>query len=196
MASEIDGLTLKLGADFSDLDRALAGLDKSMMDLSGSVDANLGQAFDAAGHKMAGALDRFARDGSLSFTSLRSVGLKAAGDIAASFLDLGLKGIGLGGAPVGSGGFLTSLISGIFGRAGGGPVSAGVPYMVGERGPELFVPRAPGRIASRGFSVGGQGGTQVTVNVYGAQDSGQLRQSAGQVAAAVAAAVKRGQRNL
>lgn len=32
------------------------------------------------------------------------------------------------------------------GRAGGGPTSAGRPYMVGERGPEVFVPGQGGRI--------------------------------------------------
>lgn len=32
------------------------------------------------------------------------------------------------------------------GRASGGPVSANTPYIVGERGPELFVPNASGRI--------------------------------------------------
>ena len=33
-------------------------------------------------------------------------------------------------------------------RAGGGPVSAGEPYMVGERGPELFVPQSAGSVVS------------------------------------------------
>ena len=36
--------------------------------------------------------------------------------------------------------------SGLFGRANGGPVNAGRPYMVGERGPELFVPGQSGGI--------------------------------------------------
>ena len=40
------------------------------------------------------------------------------------------------------------------GRAMGGLVNAGNPYMVGESGPELFVPRASGQIVPRG-SVGG-----------------------------------------
>ena len=31
-------------------------------------------------------------------------------------------------------------------RAIGGPVSAGVPYMVGERGPEMFVPGSSGTV--------------------------------------------------
>lgn len=34
-------------------------------------------------------------------------------------------------------------------RAGGGPVSAGMPYIVGEREPELFVPKQSGRIMNQ-----------------------------------------------
>ena len=41
------------------------------------------------------------------------------------------------------------------GRASGGPVGAGRPYMVGERGPELFVPSRSGRIEPNGSSGGG-----------------------------------------
>ncbi len=57
----------------------------------------------------------------------------------------------IGGAGSGaSGGFLNMLLSG-FGsgggpRAMGGPVSPGKAYTVGERGPELFMPRVPGLI--------------------------------------------------
>lgn len=36
------------------------------------------------------------------------------------------------------------------GRAAGGPVSSGTPYMVGERGPELFVPNSSGNIIPNG----------------------------------------------
>lgn len=39
-----------------------------------------------------------------------------------------------------------SLANGIPGRALGGPVSGGTPYLVGERGPELFVPSVSGGI--------------------------------------------------
>lgn len=39
-----------------------------------------------------------------------------------------------------------SLANGIPGRALGGPVSGGTPYIVGERGPELFVPSVSGGI--------------------------------------------------
>lgn len=45
-----------------------------------------------------------------------------------------------------------SAISGFFGgpRAGGGDVSAGTPYLVGERGPEIFTPGASGAITPNG----------------------------------------------
>jgi hypothetical protein len=57
----------------------------------------------------------------------------------------------------GIGGILGSVVGGLFGgfRANGGPVSPGKAYMVGERGPEMIVPRAGGmvipneRLASR-----------------------------------------------
>jgi len=41
------------------------------------------------------------------------------------------------------------------GRALGGPVTGGSPYIVGERGPEVFVPSASGRIIPNGATVSG-----------------------------------------
>lgn len=45
-------------------------------------------------------------------------------------------------------------------RAIGGPVSAGAPYLVGENGPELFVPNSSGQVQPNGR----MGGSGVTVN--------------------------------
>jgi phage-related protein len=55
-------------------------------------------------------------------------------------------------------------------RAMGGPVSARRPYLVGERGPEMFVPSSAGRIvANRELAMastgGGGGGTSYTIHV-------------------------------
>jgi hypothetical protein len=52
------------------------------------------------------------------------------------------------------------------GRAVGGPVSGGSPYVVGEKGPELFVPHASGTIVPNNKMGGGSGsgGGSVTVN--------------------------------
>lgn len=47
-----------------------------------------------------------------------------------------------------TGGLLTPLLEtiGIGKRAAGGPVAGGMPYLVGERGPELIVPRSAGTV--------------------------------------------------
>lgn len=53
--------------------------------------------------------------------------------------------LGGGGGGGGLGAVLGDFIgSAIFGRATGGPINAGQPYMVGERGPELVVPQQAG----------------------------------------------------
>ena len=49
------------------------------------------------------------------------------------------------GGGKGIGGFLGGLLGGLF-KANGGPVKANQPYIVGERQPELFVPRSSGTI--------------------------------------------------
>jgi len=53
-------------------------------------------------------------------------------------------------------------------RAEGGPVNAGGAYMVGEKGPELFVPSSSGSIVpngAMGSSGGGSGGVTVNYNI-------------------------------
>lgn len=64
-------------------------------------------------------------------------------------------------------------LAGAFGQGGighaqhGGPVSAGKPYIVGEAGPELFVPRSSGQIVPSNVSKAGMGGGySVVVNNY------------------------------
>jgi hypothetical protein len=76
------------------------------------------------------------------------------------------------------------------GRATGGPVSAGRAYRVGERGPELFVPTASGRIEPSG--AGAVRNIAITVNVRGEAGSepGRLAQTGRQLARAVRRAVE------
>lgn len=71
----------------------------------------------------------------------------------------------------GGGGILGALAP-MFGRASGGPVQAGQPYMTGESGRELFVPKTDGRILSpaQTMSIGQGGGETITViqnNTFG-----------------------------
>ena len=79
-------------------------------------------------------------------------GLFASGGSAGSG-GLGLDGLigsilGTSGQGGGSNGLgtLVGAIMGLPGRATGGPVSPERPYLVGERGPELFVPASAGRV--------------------------------------------------
>jgi len=73
----------------------------------------------------------------------------------------------------GTGGLLGALFGGFGGgKAGGGPVSAGTPYVVGENGPELFVPSSSGSIVTNQVNGGGSfGGSQIVVNNYTAADT-------------------------
>lgn len=90
-------------------------------------------------------------------------------------------------------GILGSLINGVadlFGaRAFGGPVGAGKPYLVGERGPELFVPQTAGRINPDVSS----GHVNITMHIS-TQDAQSFRASEAQIAAAMMDAARRAQR--
>ena len=58
-----------------------------------------------------------------------------------------------------------SILSGNFGkRADGGPVSANRPYLVGEEGPEMFVPGKSGTIVPNGAGGGVNSVVNVTIN--------------------------------
>jgi spore germination cell wall hydrolase CwlJ-like protein len=93
---------------------------------------------------------------------LRNIAKSLASD-ALRGLFRSLLGVGGGGGLFGgdgSGGGLGGIISGLFGnifggfRAEGGPVSPGAAYVVGERRPELFVPKVPGVIVPRVPNIG------------------------------------------
>jgi len=60
------------------------------------------------------------------------------------------------------------------GRAAGGPVDAGQAYMVGERGPEIFVPQASGTIIPNHQVSNYMGG--VTINVYNPDPAAAARE--------------------
>ena len=86
------------------------------------------------------------------------------------------------------GGLGADGLPGIGFRANGGSVSAGSPYIVGERGPELFVPGAQGNIVPNNA----MGGANIVVNVDASGssvegDSNQATQLGNMLAAAVQA---------
>lgn len=63
-------------------------------------------------------------------------------------------------------GELSKWIGSLGARADGGPVQAGRPYLVGERGPEIVVPRRSGTVLPNGVGMGGSSRTvNVTINM-------------------------------
>lgn len=74
-------------------------------------------------------------------------------------------------------GDLFSWIGTSFGgaRAAGGPVRAGRPYLVGERGPELVVPRSNGTVLPNGTALVGETTNNFSVVVQGDASENTLR---------------------
>jgi len=115
-----------------------------------SLDTSLVDGFGRAGSVLERGLLGALRRGSLGFDDLKRVAFNALSEIASYSLQSGISSLfgGAGGAG-GFGGILGHSIGALFGlpgRATGGPVTPGQAYLVGERGPEVFVPTASGRI--------------------------------------------------
>ena len=82
---------------------------------------------------------------------------KAMEDLFTKLFQSILKTSGSGGSGGGIWGAISTGISSLFGgRAGGGPVMANTPYIVGEKRPELFVPSTAGRVVPN-LDGGGRG---------------------------------------
>lgn len=92
-------------------------------------------------------------------------------------------------------GLLNSVVGSLLGggRAAGGPVAAGTPYLVGEDGPEIFTPAGAGSITPNA-SLGSPRST-VVVNIQ-AKDAQSILKSQSQIAAMLSRALAKGQRNL
>lgn len=184
MDDDVDAAVIAVRADR----RAFAAEVDAMR---ATLESGLGAGADRAGRAIESALLRAARTGRFGFEDLRRVALSALAEIARGALSAGLGAIGGGGKASGLGGLLgiaTSLIGGLFGlpgRATGGPVAPGAAYLVGERGPELFVPTASGRIEPGGRAAPARD-IRITVNVNGAGSAPQRMAASGrQIAQAV-----------
>ena len=140
---DLDTLVVRVKADTSGF---MAGLG----DIEREVDGPLAQGIERAGGSIERALTRAAVTGKLGFEDLRRVALGALADIGAHALRTEIGAVqGASGGVLGS---LLGAVGSLFGtpgRATGGTVSGGRPYLVGERGPELFVPASAGHLPSR-----------------------------------------------
>jgi hypothetical protein len=137
----------------------------------------VGDGFVRAGARIAQSLSRAAADGKVTLKELAKIILE---ELARASLPGLLDRFGGSGS------------SPFFGaRASGGSVVGGGAYLVGERGPELFVPRQAGAISAPAASP-----VSVTLNIGAGADAESFMRHRGQIAAEIARAVAYGRRNL
>lgn len=184
MDDDIETMIVRVRADTQ-------GLARDVEAMRGSLEGPLADGAERAGRRIEQGLLRAVRTGRFGFDDLKRVALSALDAIAAGALH---QAVG-GGAGGGAGGVLnlgTALLTaalGLPGRATGGPVTPGRAYMVGERGPELFVPTSSGQVVANG---GGARDVRLSIAVNGRGGDGDARllaRSALQVARAVRGAI-------
>jgi hypothetical protein len=186
MPDTVDSLLIEVRANTQ-------GFAADVAAMRGTFDSQLVDGFSRAGDALERGLMTAIRKGSLGFEDLRKIALNLIDQIASQALNNLFSQIGIGGSGGGSGsnlfqslGNMIGSLLGLPGRATGGPVAPGRGYVVGERGPELFVPTSAGRIET-GLSGPGR---DVRVNITIAAPQGTsapqaLQRSSRQVASAV-----------
>lgn len=167
---EIENTLKKAGIVLTDADRAALGLKiaeiqkltkeqeaaKTAAEQLKSVYADIGMSIKSGiVDAIQGAVDGTKTLGEAANGVLKNIANKLL-DVAINFALFGaMSGTGTGGG----------LLGGLFKpRANGGPVTGGSTYLVGERGPELFVPGRSGTIVPND-KMGGGSSTNVVVNV-------------------------------
>ncbi len=184
MTDPVDSLLIDVRANTQ-------GFASDVAAMRGTFDGTLVDGFARAGNVLERGLLSAIRKGSLGFEDLKQVAFNVLDQIAAQALQ-GLFGSG-GGSSGGLGGLLNlggllGSILGLPGRATGGPVSPGRGYLVGERGPELFVPTSAGRVEANLGSGGARRDVKVSITIAapaGTSAPQALQRSSRQVASAV-----------
>mgnify|MGYP001181396557 CR=1 FL=1 len=185
MDEEIERLMVSVRADTRGFSR---DVDSMRQEMEGPFAAGV----QRAGRSVETTLIRAIRSGKLGFEELEKVAVAVLDTIAAKAIEGGIAAL-LGGGGEGSAaplaGALLSALVGLPGRATGGPVSPARPYLVGERGPEWFVPTTSGNVVPQ--AAGGPREVRVSININaGGSDAPQaLARSGRQVARAVKAAL-------
>ena len=172
------------------------GFAQDLAAMRGTFDGTVTDGFAKAGDVLERGLLGAIKRGSLGFEDLRRTAVNMLDAIAMQALKSGLGGggSGLGGGGVGGllgmGGLLGAVF-GLPGRATGGPVSPGRGYMVGENGPEMFVPTSAGRVEPAASAAPRDVRIAITVSSPAGSSGAQaLERSSRQVASAVRRALR------
>lgn len=180
MPDPVDSLVVDVRANTQGFAADVAAMRGSF---EGGLLDGLGRAGDVLERGLLGAI----RKGSLGFEDLRRIALSVLDQIATQAIDT-LFGPGSKDGPGGllNLGSLVGSLFGLPGRATGGPVSPGRGYVVGERGPELFVPTSAGRVETS--APAGNRDVRVAITIAapaGTSAPQALQRSSRQVASAV-----------
>src|SRR5690349_6999990 len=182
MDDEVERLVVSVRADTNAFAREVAAM-------RGELEGPLATGVARAGRTIESALSRAIVSGKFGFDDLKRVALSAMSEIASASLRGLFSSAGGGGGIMPNLGSMFASLLGSPGRATGGPVSAGRSYVVGERGPELFVPSSNGRIET-----GARGSQDVRVSISvqtpAPSDPQLFRQSSRQLARAVRSALR------
>jgi hypothetical protein len=156
-----------------------------------ALDTSLLEGFGRAGHMLENGLLSALRRGTLGFDDLKRVAIRALDEIASHALRSGISILFGGSGSSGLGGLIGQSLGallGLPGRATGGPVSPGRAYIVGESGPEVFLPTTSGKI-ERSNPSGGQGrDVRVAIQLVVPRETvapTAMRRSSRQIASAV-----------
>jgi phage-related minor tail protein len=182
--TEIGAIEVRVGADIGDLTANLGQASRSLKDTTDSMSTDLSTLGDQASGVFDGLSSGLARSATRGLFSVRGM----VDGIITEMSRLAIRSFVTKPLESAIGQIFSGLSFG-GGRASGGPVAGGTAYLVGEQGPELFVPRQSGTILPQGRS------GAVTVNIY-AQDAPSVIRSETQIAAMLARANRRGMRNL
>jgi len=182
-----------------DVRASTQGFAQDIAAMRGTFDGTLVDGFSRAGNVLEHGLLSAIRKGSLGFADLGRMATQVLDQIAAQALQTLFSGGGASGGTGGGGiggllglGNLLGSIMGLPGRATGGPVAPGRGYVVGERGPELFVPTSAGRIDAAPTGPSGRD-VRIAISVNaptGPAASQALQRSSRQVASAVRRALR------
>lgn len=183
MDEEIERLVVSVRADTQ-------AFSRDVQEMKSVLEGPFGAGVERAGKLLESSLTRALRSGKLGFEELKQVALSVSAEIAAASIRSGLGALGQGGGS-GGGGLLSlaasvlGAFSGAPGRATGGPVSPGRAYLVGERGPEVFVPTGSGSVATMGPPASRDIRVSIAINAPAASAPDMLARSSRQVARAV-----------
>ncbi len=184
MDDEIETLMIEVRAETS-------GFSADIETMRGTLDSNLLDGFAKAGNVLERGLLSAIRRGSLGFDDLKNAAFSAMNEIAAQAVSSGIANLFSSGSGGGIGSLLSSAVGALFGlpgRATGGPVTGGNAYLVGEQGPELFVPGSTGRIEATTALGGRARDVRVAINLAaprGTDAPVALQRSSRQVASTI-----------